>query len=155
MEEIQQRFRDQLDEMKRVWQPRLGMGSIAPKYDFSRLSAMQRVARNIAPGGNRTRVETLYGHIQEEINTLRSQAGEGEKLVVLLASTGGDVIQVGTIGYRNPDLLIVDGLDDSNHRTRVLAQAGAVQLTMKLVTMPAGTPEPEIDFLFIGDQGSA
>ncbi len=154
MEEIQQRFRDQLDEMKRVWQPRLGLGSIAPKYSFSGLSAMQRVARNTASRPNRTRVETLYEHLQEEITALRAQAGENENLVVLVATTEGDVIQVGTIGYRNPDLLILDGLDDANHRTRVLAQAGSVQLTMKIVTTPPDAPKPEIDFLFIGDQGS-
>lgn len=153
MEDIQQRFRDQLDEMKRVWQPRLGMGSTAPKYNFSRLAAVQRIARGVTPGSNKTRVETLYQHLQDEINTLRGQAGENEHPVVLFATGQGDSIQVGSIGYRNPDLIIFDGLDDSNQRTRVLAQAGAVQLVMKLVTVAADAPKPEVDFLFTGMQG--
>lgn len=154
MEDIQQRFRDQLDEMKRVWQPRLGIGSIAPKYDFSQLSSVQRIARGVVPGKNKTRVETLYEHLQDEINALRSQAGESEFPVVLFSASQGDVIQVGNIGYRNPDLIILDGLDESNQRTRVLAQAGAVQLTMKLVAAAAAA-KPEVDFLFTGNQGDS
>lgn len=153
MEDIQQRFRDQLDEMKRVWQPRLGMTSTAPKYNFSRLAAVQRIARGVTPGRNKTRVETLYEHLQDEINTLRSQAAENEYPMVLFSTGQGDAIQVGSIGFRNPDLIIFDGLDESNQRTRILAQAGAVQLTMKIVTVAADAPKPEVDFLFTGLQG--
>lgn len=153
MEDIQQRFRDQLDEMKRAWQPRLGMGSTAPKYNFSRLAAVQRIARGVTPGRNKTRVETLYEHLQEEINTLRNQAGENEYPVVLVSTGQGETIQVGSIGYRNPDLIIFDGLDDSNQRTRTLAPAGVVQLTMKIITVAADAPKPEVDFLFTGVQG--
>src|SRR3989337_542689 len=131
MEEMQRKFRDELDAIRQSWGARLGSGSTVPRYDFSRLPPFQRIAR--AAGGHATRAEMIYEHLQEEIRQWQAQAGEGEYLVGFAGATPVDMIQVGNISYRNPDLLILEGVDDAGQRTRILAPAGTVQLIMKIV----------------------
>jgi len=155
VEEVQRRIREGIDEVKRDWQPKLTGSAGAAKFNFSRLAAVPRAARSVVAGRNLTRVETLYMHIQEEIDTLRSQLGENEQPVVLYPVGNGSMIQVGNIGYRNPDLIVLDGLDESNQRTRVLAPAGAVQLTIKVVQATPETPQPATDFQFSGNTGES
>jgi hypothetical protein len=155
MEEVQRRIREGIDEVKRDWQPKLAGSSTAPKFNFSKLAAVPRAARSIVTGRNLTRVETLYTHIQEEIDTLRGQLSANEQPVVLFPTGLGATIQVGSIGYRNPDLLIVEGLDDNNQRTRILAQAGSAQFVLRVVSVAADAQQPAADFQFSGNLGPA
>lgn len=152
MEEMQRKLRDELDAIKQSWGARLGSGPVGPLYNFSRLAPFQRVA----PGTSRnaSRVETLYEHLQEEISAWQAQVGADEHLVVLFMTTGGDVFQVGSIGYRVPDLLVIEGVDASNQRSRILAPAGTAQLLMKIMTSSPDTAQPATDFEFSGPQGT-
>lgn len=151
MEEMQRKLRDELDAIRQSWGSRIGSGSVAPKYDFSRLGPIRRFAQ-AATGRNATRVETVYEHLQQEIHDWQAQAGENEHLVVLAATGMGETIQVGNISFRNPDLLILEGVDDANQRARILAPAGAAQLVMKIVKTEPGTPQPSVAFQFGGQQ---
>jgi hypothetical protein len=149
MEDMQRRFRDELDAMKQRWGGALTLQRVTPKYSFAGLGSIQRLTR--ATGRNATRVEVLYEHLQEEFATLGSQAGEGEYPVALYGTGDGDVVQVGSIGYRNPDLLVIEGVDEANQRTRVLAQAGSAQFVLKLVKAAPDANKPATDFTFMGN----
>src|SRR5687768_13163572 len=142
MEEMQRKFRDELDAIRQSWGARLGSGSVTPRYDFSRLPPFQRIAR--AAGGHGTRVEMIYEQLQEEIRHWQAQAGNDEYLVVSAGATPVDIIQIGNISYRNPDLLILEGVDDTGQRTRILAPAGTVQLVMKIVKAKGEESEPSV-----------
>jgi hypothetical protein len=152
MEEMQRKFRDELDAIRQSWGARLGSGSVTPRYDFSRLPPFQRIAR--AAGGHATRAEMIYEHLQEEIRHWQAQAGNDEYLVVSAGATPVDIIQIGNISYRNPDLLILEGVDDTGQRTRILAPAGTVQLVMKIVKAKGEESEPSVAFQFGGQQES-
>lgn len=152
MEEMQRRFRDEFDAIKQSWGSRSGTGSAGLKYDFSKLPPFQRIAHGAGTSRNASRAETLYEHVQDEIRAWQAQAGDGEFLTVQFVTTRGDVIQVGNISYRNPDLLILEGVDDTNQRSRVLAPAGAVALIMKIVKAEPGASPPSIAFQFSGQE---
>ena len=154
VEEMQRRLRDELDIIKQSWGSRLGTGSSAPKYNFTRLAPFKRIASGAGTGRNASRVETLYEHVQEEIGAWQAQVGEGEYLAVLFITARGDMVQVGNISYRNPDLLIIEGVDDADQRSRILAPAGSVQLIMKIMKAGPDAASPSTDFQFGGQQGS-
>jgi len=155
VEDMQRRLRDELDTIKQSWGSRLSSGSIAPKYNFTRLAPFQRMAHGAGTGRNATRVETLYEHLRDEISTWQTQVGEGEHLAVLFITPSGDVVQVGSISYRNPDMVIIEGVDDADQRSRILAPAGTIQLVMKIMKAGPDAANPSTDFQFGGQQGNS
>ena len=150
MEEMQRRLRDEIDTIKQSWGSRVGTGTVAPKYNFSRLAPIRRFAQGA--GRSVSRVEMLYEHLQEEVANWQAHAGADEFVTVLYITARGDVVQVGSIGYRTPDLLVIEGVDDTNQRTRVLVPAGTAELMLKIMKAAPDAAGPSTDFVFSGEQ---
>ncbi len=83
--------------------------------------------------------------IQQELQRLVQEYGEGQDVEVVVALAGGGQIVVTWFGYHNPDIIKLSGIDASGNDVCLLAHKNTLQVVLRRATNSA-QPKPPITF---------
>ncbi len=86
--------------------------------------------------------DALYGRIQSQIKQLQSQATKAEQVEVWYQKAGFQH-EVLSLGYTNPDLIILYAVDAARRPSRILVHVNALELVLKIGEVH-GNEEPRI-----------
>jgi hypothetical protein len=90
--------------------------------------------------------DTFYDRLRHHIEETQDQLGDNQELAILYYTTGGDPIVISDIGYHNPNLIILYGMDSKGNESNVLLHMESVQLVLKIIKVD-NKPKRKIGFL--------
>lgn len=92
------------------------------------------------------RAEWCHECIEQEINELYVNLKDDEKLAVNVVLQGGTLVSAIWFGYRNPNLIIVEGHDIEGRTVRLLIPQNQIQLMMTVIKEVPESDYPKIGF---------
>jgi activator of 2-hydroxyglutaryl-CoA dehydratase len=95
--------------------------------------------------------DTLYERLQEQIKGMEGELKEGEELQVFYTRHGGEQLVITDIGYHNPSLMILYGVDEGSNECAVLVHMNSVELLLRVAK--ASVPQEPRRIGFIADRG--
>jgi hypothetical protein len=84
--------------------------------------------------------------IEEQISDYLDELKNGEKLAVSVILNNGQQIQPTWFGYHNPNMLIIDGVDENQRNVRILVPHTSTQILMTVVPEDTSDDYPRIGF---------
>jgi len=90
--------------------------------------------------------ENLSDAIVRQVQAMQSAVKDGEELVVMFHSSV-ESLRVLEIFVPSPQLLVLTGVDGQKNVTRVVSAAQSLQLTCKVMKIPAGGKATPIRFV--------
>lgn len=132
------RLAEQLTRASRLYRDALKLPRIVPP---------EIARRPIEVGKNYQLADTLYEHIQEFIRKAEAELGAKQRLVVLFFDRVGRPIVVSDIGYHNPTMMIVWGMDPEGNDCSILVHMSSFELVLQVVEEQQETPRRPIGFV--------
>ncbi len=96
---------------------------------------------------NQLLADTFYNMIQKHITKTQARLKRDEQLIALFVADTGEQITITHIGYQNPYLMILYGIDSSSRECNILAHMNSVQLVLKIDKVEASRERRQIVFL--------
>ena len=82
--------------------------------------------------------------INQQENEFEKTLADDEEYSLLVMLHDGSLIDVDVLGYQNPDMIVVEGVNEGNHNIRLLLHMYNVQLILvKFKTQADETPSTE------------
>lgn len=106
---------------------------------------------SLATAANYNLADTFYDRLRQHIERIEAKLEEGQKLLVTFMN-GGEIIKLVEIGYHNPHLFVLYGVDADGNECNLLAHMETVQLTVRVVVDDENTIYNPIGFLNQGPE---
>lgn len=90
----------------------------------------EKFARQISEEKHNNSASGFFERLIEHIRHEESQLQDDENLAVIYYNRQGQTIQVNSLGFSNPHLIIICSLDIQGHASRILTHMESVELTV-------------------------
>jgi hypothetical protein len=96
---------------------------------------------------NRNMADTLHGQVQEVIEGAEKKLQEGQELVAWFFDRVGRPIRMTDLGYYNPNMMIVWGVDPEGNDCSVLVHMSSFELVLQVVEVKPEQPRRPVGFI--------
>lgn len=98
--------------------------------------------------------DTHFNRLEQAIKRAEADLKENQQLLVLYCDRSGQLVQVLNLGYHNPYLIVLHGIDSVNNKCTVLAHMESLELVIKIISLENSHDRRTIGFTRVeeGDQ---
>jgi hypothetical protein len=82
---------------------------------------------------NPNMANVFYDRLRHHIEDTQNKLEENQQLAIYYYAPGGEPILVTDIGYHNPNLIILYGMDSKGNESNILLHMQSVQLVLKII----------------------
>ena len=120
-------------------------------FDLSGKFAGVKIPRYSTPSlslpENYKLADTFYEHLRGHIEALQKNLKKEQQLLVFHYNPSGEPILVTNIGFQNPSLIVLHGVDSMGNDCCVLQHMFNVELVMRVMKIDTKTKQRRIGFL--------
>lgn len=126
------------------------LGLEVDRSDLNRINKItEDLARQKVEEKHNNSASGFFEKLMRQIQDEESQLQEDENLAVFYYNKGGQVIQINSIGFSNPHLIILCSLDTQGNAYRILTHMESVELTVMRFKRQPEEPKKEPFGFFI------
>ena len=114
---------------------------------FTRVKIPRYNMPSLALPDNYKLADTFYEHLRLHIEALQKNLEEDEQLLVFYYGPSGAVMLVTNIGYQNPSLIVLQGVDSMGEECCVLSHMFTVQLVLRVMKVEDKEKKRRIGFM--------
>jgi hypothetical protein len=120
-------------------------------FDLSGKFTGVKIPRYSAPSltlpSNYKLADTFYEQIRAHIEAMQKNIKKNEQLLIYHYPSAGQPILVTSVGFQNPSMIVLHGLDSMGNECCVLTHMTSVQLVVRVIKVDQQTKRRRIGFL--------
>jgi hypothetical protein len=119
-------------------------------YDLSGKFTGVRIPRYSAPAltlpSNYKLADTFYEQIRTHVEAMQKKLKKDEQLLIY-HNAGGQPILITSVGFQNPSMIVLNGLDAMGDECRVLSHMTSIQLVVRVIKVDKQQKRRHIGFM--------
>ena len=120
-------------------------------FDLSGKFTGVRIPRYSTPSlalpSNYKLADTFYEQLRVNIEAMQKNIEKDEQLLIYHSVPGNPPILITNIGFQNPSMIILNGLDSMGNECAVLTHMTSVQLVVRVIKVEGPQKSRQIGFL--------
>jgi hypothetical protein len=118
-----------------------------PSGKFTGVRIPRYTAPSLALPANYKLADTFYEQIRVHIEAMQKKLKKNEQLLIYHYCPSGQPILVTNVGFQNPSMIVLHGLDSMGNECCVLTHMTSVQLVVRVMKVDAQAKHRKIGFL--------